>query len=198
MKRESLKIYLRAYSILGRRKTTINHAFASAIALNDEYDDRLVIEAIIALGQDPDSDLVCVYCNKHPAETWDHVFGLVRDQQFSGFGHTVGNLLPCCKQCNSSKGNKNWREFVSFIIKEESQRVEKISQLERYFSRYLDNHNLAQDEIERICPDEMRQLREAHDKIIALMEYSDKVAVVLREKIKTHLNVQSQVKSKSV
>lgn len=198
MKRESLKNHLRAYSILGRRKTTINHAFASAIAPNDDFDDRLVIEALIALGQDPDSDLSCAYCNQNPAETWDHVFGLVKDQQFSGFGHTIGNLLPCCKQCNSSKGNRNWREFVSSRLIDESQRAAKINQLERYFSRYLENKYLAQAEIERICPEEMSQLREAQDKIVALMEHSDKIAIVLREKIKTYLIAQSQVKSKSV
>jgi len=197
MKRESLKNHLRAYSIVGRRKTTINHAFASAIAPNDNYDDQLVIEALIALGQDPNSDLYCAYCNKNPAETWDHVFGLVKDQHFSGFGHTIGNLLPCCKQCNSSKGNKTWREFVSFRIKDKSQRTEKIDQLERYFSRYLNDHYLAQDKIEELCPDEMRQLKEAHDKIIALMEQSDKIAVVLREKIKRHLDAESEAKSKS-
>ena len=118
------------------------------------------------------------------------MFGLVKDQHYSGFGHTIGNLLPCCKQCNSSKGNKNWREFVSVRIKDETQRTEKISQLERYFSLYLENRYLGHDEIERLCPDEICQLNEAHDKIIALMEHSDKIAVVLREKIKKHLNAQ--------
>jgi len=198
MKRESLKSHLRAYSIVGRRKTTINHAFASAIAPHDDYDDELVVEALVALGQDPESDLYCGYCDKNPAETWDHVFGLVKGQQFSGFGHTIGNLLPCCKQCNSSKGNKNWREFVSFRIKDESQRTEKINQLERYFSRYLNDCYLAQDKIEELCPDEMRQLKEAHDKIIALMEHSDKIAVILREKIKRYVDAESEVKSKSL
>src|SRR5512138_2546777 len=178
MKRESLKNHLRAYSIVGRRKTTINHAFASAIAPNDDYDDQLVIEALIALGQDPDSDLYCVYCDKNPAETWDHVFGLVKDQQFSGFGHTIGNLLPCCKQCNSSKGNKNWREFLAVRLADEQKRTAKTAQLEQYFNRYLDGYHLGHDEIEKLCPEDMKELQKARDEIIILMHQADKLAAI--------------------
>lgn len=191
MKRESLRNHLRAYSILGRRKTTINHAFASAIAPNDEYDDQLVIEALLALGQDPDAELKCAYCNQNSAETWDHVFGLVKDQRYSGFGHTIGNLLPCCNKCNSSKGNKYWRDFIIVRLKNEAQQAERIYQLENYFSRFLENRHLGHDEIERLCPNEMSQLSEARDKILALMEQSDMIASILREKIKSHLNSQN-------
>jgi hypothetical protein len=38
MKRESIRNHLRPYSILGRRRITINHAFASAIAPYDEIE----------------------------------------------------------------------------------------------------------------------------------------------------------------
>ncbi len=54
MRRESIKDHLRPYSIYGRRVTTINHAFASAIAINDVYDDALIKQAIVDLGQDPE------------------------------------------------------------------------------------------------------------------------------------------------
>ena len=49
----------------------------------------------------------CAYCLKRPANTWDHVIPLRR-----GGLHTIGNLLPACRQCNSSKGVKflaQWR-----------------------------------------------------------------------------------------
>ena len=60
----------------------------------------------------PDEDLACAYCGVK-AQTWDHVYATVRDTHFSGFGHRLGNLLPCCKSCNSSKGNKDWNLFFS-------------------------------------------------------------------------------------
>jgi len=36
MKKESIKKHLKAYSVFGKRNSTINHAFASAIAPFDE------------------------------------------------------------------------------------------------------------------------------------------------------------------
>lgn len=54
LKRESIKNHLRPYSICSRRVTSINHAFASATAINDVYDDELVRQAIVDLGQNPE------------------------------------------------------------------------------------------------------------------------------------------------
>ena len=146
------------------------------------------------LGQNPNEDLKCAYCDR-PAETWDHVVGLVENQHYSGFGHTIGNLLPCRKQCNSSKGNKDWRGFVTKGLEDKSQRTAKINQLENYFSLYRDNFRLGRKEIEDLFPNEMKQLSEAHNKIIELMKQSDKVAAKLRDKIKEHRNSQIQAKT---
>jgi len=106
-----MRSHLKPYVIVARRKTTINHAFAAAIAPSDEYTDESVREAIVFLGQDPDQPLRCAYCGDS-AKTWDHVFATVKDSHFSGYGHRLGNLLPCCKPCNSAKGNKNWRSYL--------------------------------------------------------------------------------------
>jgi len=40
MRYKSIASHLRHYSMLGRRRTTINHAFASAAAPSDEFDDE--------------------------------------------------------------------------------------------------------------------------------------------------------------
>src|SRR5438876_5463729 len=87
---DSIRKHLQPYSILNRRRTTIAHAFASAIATVEDYDRSRVADAIGALGQDPDSDLLCVYCGE-PAQTWDHLMGLVKNGSWSGFGHTLTN-----------------------------------------------------------------------------------------------------------
>lgn len=91
MKKHSIKSHLAPYSILQKRKTTINHAFASAIAPVDEYDEAKLVAAILLLGQDPASDLTCVYCDLH-ATTWDHLVGLVENAELRGYGHQIGNL----------------------------------------------------------------------------------------------------------
>lgn len=112
MKYASIAAHLRPYLMLARRRTTINHAFASAIAPNDTYADDVVRKAIVGLGRDPDADLRCVYCDDL-AETWDHVLATVKDSQFSGYGHTIGNLVPCCKPRNSMKGSKAWDSYLA-------------------------------------------------------------------------------------
>ena len=106
MKLAGIKKHLRSYSIVQRRKTTVNHAFASALAPCDDYDEKRVAEAMALLSQTDLNDLRCVYCYSE-AETWDHLVGLVKDSELNGYGHQIGNLVPCCGGCNSSKGNKD-------------------------------------------------------------------------------------------
>lgn len=183
MKRLSIRQHLRPYSILARRRTTINHAFASALAANDDYEDIRVLQALRDLGQDPDADLVCFYCDEHLAETWDHVFGLVEAEQYAGFGHTVGNLVPCCKECNSRKGNRPWREYLNTSISDIEKRSAKISVLERYLKRYLDPR-FGQNEIAQLYPDEMGKLQEKRQCILALMKEADDIAADIRAKVK--------------
>ena len=53
----------------------------------------------------------CAYCGERRKLTQDHVIPLVR-----GGRHAIGNLLPACGPCNSSKGTKllvEWRSMTS-------------------------------------------------------------------------------------
>jgi 5-methylcytosine-specific restriction endonuclease McrA len=83
MRHKSVQKHLKPYVILKERTTTINHAFAAAIAPHDVYDEERVREAIKRLDQDPDNNLTCVYCG-NTAETWDHVNATVRDRSSAG------------------------------------------------------------------------------------------------------------------
>jgi hypothetical protein len=40
----------------------------------------------------------------------DHI-----DAQANGGGHETGNLFPCCKPCNSQKGNKTIDEYRTYL-----------------------------------------------------------------------------------
>ena len=105
MKKNRIKSHLAPYSIFQKRTTTINHAFASAIAPVEKYDEATLNAALLLLGQNPDGDLDCVYCNSN-AETWDHLVGLVEKGEFRGYGHQVGNLVPCCRKCSRRQGRR--------------------------------------------------------------------------------------------
>jgi endonuclease I len=182
MKKESIKSHLQPYSITKKRQTTINHAFASAIAPNDIYAENLVKEAVESLGQDPEEHLLCVYCGE-PAETWDHVFGLVKNFKFSGYGHVIGNLLPCCKKCNSKKGNKHWEEFLNKKNKSNAALAVKVEILKRYFEKYLPE-KVDYERIKSICPVEIKRLESIKTKIIRSIKEADTIAERVRRKIK--------------
>lgn len=178
MKISSIKSHLRPYNMVAKRKTTINHAFASAIAPNDDYDERRVFEAMQSLGMHTE-DLKCVYC-KNAAETWDHIVGTVQGGVFSGFGHVLGNLVPCCKQCNSRKGNKLFEDFVRDDVGLSGARAIELIDRIRAHQLRCGCPGVSYDDIRRACPHEVRRLEEIKEQIIELMTEADRLAETVK------------------
>lgn len=173
MQYHSIRSHLRPYSITGRRKTTINHAFASAIAPCDAFNEASVREAIVLLGQDPDLDLRCSYCGA-VAETWDHVFATVSASEFSGHGHRLGNLLPCCKTCNSKKGNKHWLAYILSLRLDAGLLGQRTSLIRAYLERFE-----VVDFIPRHLP-QYGELQHIRSQILALFIRADQLAAEIR------------------
>jgi len=142
--------------------------------------------ALSDLGQDPEADLRCVYCDERPAQTWDHVSSLVKDGKYAGYGHVLGNLLPCCQQCNSRKGGKDWREFLDAELRDDEKRSAKVALLEAYLLRYRPAR-YSYDEINELLPREVERLQELQRSILALMQESDTVAREIRDKVRARL-----------
>ena len=180
MKKDRIKTHLAAYSIVQKRTTTINHAFASAIAPWDKYADveEKLDEALTLLGQDPESDLSCVYCDL-PAETWDHLVGLVEKSEFRGYGHQLGNLVPCCKSCNSAKGAKDWYEYLGTKISEPSAFESRANQIKSYLDRY--SEKVTPGRLAEMRPDLWKRYSDVKQEILALMKQADGIADGLRE-----------------
>jgi hypothetical protein len=173
----SIKPHLRPYSIVQRRKTTINHAFASALGPCDSYDEERLKRAMAALGQTNLDDLRCVYCGS-AGETWDHLVGLVKDSELNGYGHQVGNLVPCCRACNSLKGNRDWREFLLFAIPDQPRREQVEQMLAEYLRTFATEVDLSRAQAEH--PQEWEQYARIKRQIIELMAEADRLAEQLR------------------
>jgi hypothetical protein len=184
MKRRSLNQFLKAYSIFSKRRTTIAHAFASALAPYDVYDDARVSEALRFLGQDPDGDLICFYCGKG-AETWDHIFALVASRQYAGFGHTLGNLIPCCKRCNSKKGSKDWAAFLDVLVPRVEINAAKRAKLQTYLQRF-GQPRFNQSDMANLCANELSQYQQLQERILALMKEADDLASLIRGKVRVN------------
>ena len=180
MKKEDIKRHLHTYSVYGKRRTTINHAFASAIAPSDDYDKQKINEALEFLGQNPNEDLKCVFCNDE-AETWDHLVGLVKNGELRGFGHQIGNLVPCCKKCNSKKGSKEFDKFINQydnIYFDKNKLVKLLSQYQMKFAKEI---NL--DILKEKTPNEYKAFLKVKQEIFDLMEQADIIAEKLRKNI---------------
>ena len=157
----------------------MNHAFAAAVAPSDAFDETRVREALKILGQDADEELICVYCGAK-AETWDHVFAIVKNSAFSGYGHRIGNLLPCCKPCNSQKGNKHWRDFMAQMKAQmkmtEIQRIERERQIGTYIEKYGAKDIIPEDLTE------YQELRKILQQVLCLFKKADKLATDVRNR----------------
>lgn len=171
MNYSSIRGHLKPYVMFARRKTTINHAFAAAIAPHDTYDSDRVWEAMLVLGQNPEKGLMCAYCGT-PAKTWDHIFATVKDSRFSGHGHRLGNLLPCCKPCNSAKGNKDWLLYISTLKLPGEQ--ERIFYIEAFLAKYGVVDAPPRDSEEYKC------LLEIKEQVLALLAKADGLAKTVR------------------
>jgi hypothetical protein len=179
MTKDSIKGHLNPYSISKKRKTTINHAFASAIAPVDLYDDvrTKLDEALRSLELDPEGDLRCVYCGED-AETWDHLVGLVKDGELRGYGHQLGNLVPCCKKCNSRKGSKNWDVFLEETVPNEQALLKKLKLIKDYHDNYATR--VEPDCLDKELRDDIKRYRAIREEIFERMNEADKIAERIR------------------
>ena len=178
MRKESIRSHLRPYSIFQKRRTTVNHAFASALAPCSEYDEQMLTSALLFLGQDPSRDLKCVYCD-NPATTWDHLVGLVEKSELRGFGHQIGNLVPSCQPCNSRKGSRDWRTFVESVVDDPRLRQQRVALLNRYVLRFAQPIDL--DRLQAGAPDLWQEYCAIKSTIFDLMRRADEIAKQLRE-----------------
>ena len=171
---KSISYYLRPYKMLAHRRTTINHAFAAAVAPHDSFDESAVRTAMSELGQDPDKPLRCAYCGV-PAETWDHIRGTVRASHFSGAGHRLGNLLPCCKPCNSRKGNRDWQAFINALGLAPELVQARTAAIGAHLERY------AVDDSAISATPEHEELQRIRKQVLKLLAQGDELAATIRQ-----------------
>lgn len=180
----SIRSHLKSYSIYQKRKTTISHAFASALSIPDEFEIILVSNAISLLGQDPNNDLLCAYCDNE-AKTWDHINAIVLNGEFSGNGHQINNLIPCCKTCNSKKGNKNWEIFLRKNYQSSSEDLEnRIQRIKNYIGN--NNVNLL-EKIKEQCPGLLQGFQSKKKQVLELLQEADEIATQIRNVVKESL-----------
>ncbi len=96
-------------NIMGRA-SSITNSFINGIIPGVPSSKEEISEALDILGMDK-SDVRCAYCGDKNTE-WDHLRPLVFEKRPTGYISEIANLVPACGECNQSKGNKPWREWI--------------------------------------------------------------------------------------
>jgi|SRR5688572_29891090 len=188
MKAATIRKYLRPHPI-SRRWTTFNGAFQSALAVHEGYDPKKQAEALVVLGQDPEGDLLCVYCSAKAA-TWDHLENNVRHRRFSGFGNRIYNLVPACRTCNERKGGKNWKDFL--VAQQRADHEEQARRLAMFAERNT-SERFGWEDIVREFPDTAKRYAELLDRVKEDLRRADQIAAEIRESVAAHLRNREHV-----
>lgn len=178
MRAKDMKSLLSAYKMVGKRATTIRYAFASAEASADEFDLQAIEEALAELcGTKPPEELTCIYCDL-PAKTWDHFNRVVKGGKYSGYGHRIRNLVPCCKDCNSAKPEdwESWLRSLRTAFGDNALDIEQRLQRIRAYTEQL------QPDSEDDVPSDLRQrYSDLQRRVIDMLGEADAVAMQIRE-----------------
>lgn len=175
MKKSSIRKYLKPQPI-SSRISTFKNAFASALADFDAYDETAVNQALIDLGQDPEGDLLCVYCGA-PAATWDHVNARVSKGEYSGHGHTIRNLVPSCRTCNEKKGASGWQAWLDKLGGPDH--AERVSRMEQFLAGGA-SRLATLEHLRAAAPEEFERYLIVRHKVFDLLKEADQLAKEIR------------------
>jgi len=93
------------------RISSITNAFVNGIIPCIVPSGEEIENSLSILGMDAHT-ICCAYCGG-PYTEWDHFRPLVRNKRPTGFISEINNLVPSCGKCNQSKGNKDWRIWIT-------------------------------------------------------------------------------------
>ncbi len=178
MKIASIEKHLKPYNLIRGRKTTINNAFASLIASYDDYDivKKHLDKDIIQHFEQNSDELHCVYCVDKKADAWDHIYSLVKNGRYSGYGNKLYNLVPCCNSCNGKKGNKNWDEFVTQLHSNDKKTRSKVMRKIKSYVKKCKKDPIIEE------TDNHKEIRKIQEIILKLMECADILSNNIRGK----------------
>lgn len=101
---------------VNERISTITNSFYASILPFNSFTDKDVNNRLESLGYSDleieSVNICCIYCGAE-ANTWDHLYPLIKNKEATGYYHDISNMVPSCNTCNSSKGSKDYKEWLS-------------------------------------------------------------------------------------
>lgn len=101
----------KAWKADNRPRVNVNNARRRANKVNAPINDFVIAQWRELLVQ---FDNCCAYCGRNDQTlTQDHVVPLS-----GGGSHTMANIVPCCKSCNSRKGTQSAEDYMALLSNE--------------------------------------------------------------------------------
>jgi len=166
---------------IGARASAMRSAFVRSLIPNVPPSDLELADAFSILKLDAD-DLRCVYCGDTSTE-WDHFYPAMRDGQPTGYLTRIQNLVPACGKCNQSKGNRDWRDWMTSTaplspttrgVKKLGQRIKRLQSFEAWGAEAIVDFEAA------LGSDAMRQHNDYLKQILSLMNEAETHSKALR------------------
>lgn len=105
----------RTSAIKGRRilqrQSTLLYEFSKSLGNLPKDCEEMTEEEVALRKKLLNNDGKCEYCEKREHSTLDHFFPLVKGSFPTDACNDTWNLVPACKECNSSKGGKTIEEW---------------------------------------------------------------------------------------
>lgn len=171
------------------RSSSITNAFINGIVPAPDPAEEEIQRALEVLGMTEDT-VQCAYCG-NPVTEWDHFHPLIDGRDATGYITEIHNLVPCCNKCNSSKGNKEWKEWI-YSNAEKSPKTKGVTDLDERVKRleeYEQQFTCARYDFKAIVGEELwNEHMNNREKILELMKKaqitSDKIKQIIDQAVK--------------
>lgn len=95
-------------------------------------------------------------------------------------GHQIRNLVPCCRTCNESKGQKPWREF--FDTRNPPDKDERVYLTKQFLAKTV-AQPVDTAAMRHKAGDELERFLEIRSQVFDLMKEADDLAAIIRKKV---------------
>ncbi len=131
-------------SNLKGRTSTINNAFVISITPFIKPDPSILKQYYKELEIE---EKQCGYCMRMGlGKSVDHIFPLVIDGMPSGYITDITNLIPCCTECNSTKGGKLFEDWYK-----EQKNVDRLNSYGMSYDDINKRYNIIMNYINNHC-----------------------------------------------
>ncbi len=170
------------------RTSSITNAFINGIIPCIVPSEEEIKSVLTILGMD-ETSICCAYCGGKYTE-WDHFRPLILNKRATGYISEINNLVPSCGKCNQSKGNTNWKTWMTGNaqlsptvrkIKDLNERIMRLEEYEKWsnpqkidFEKIVGKEKWEQHWINcELLHEQMRESQKLSDEIKqAVQEYS--------------------------